>query len=80
MELSQVQQLQQSFDPTSGTASLTWSYDQKGPIEFEVSLMEGGNVVNQSSTNKTSITLNGLELGKVYTATVTPILKKSGKW
>lgn len=75
VELSQVQQLQQSFDPTSGTASLTWSYDQKGPIEFEVSLMEGGNVVNQTSTNKMSITLNGLELGKVYTATVTPILK-----
>ncbi|KAB8138449.1 PBP1A family penicillin-binding protein [Gracilibacillus oryzae] len=71
--LPPVQQLQQTFDPANRSSLVTWAYDQNGPIEFNISLSEAGNVIDEFTTNQTSLNLTQLQLGRIYTVTVTPV-------
>lgn len=78
-EIPAVSQLQQSFDPVNRTASISWAYDEKGPIEFQIDITEAGSSVDQLTTNKKTVTLNQLQVDKIYTITVTPILKNDSE-
>ncbi|MFC4404384.1 PBP1A family penicillin-binding protein [Gracilibacillus xinjiangensis] len=73
--LPPVQQLQQSFDPVNRSSLITWSYDRSGPVEFNISVMESGSTIDEFTTNQTSFNLTQLQAGRLYTVTVTPVLK-----
>ncbi|MGP4041305.1 transglycosylase domain-containing protein [Gracilibacillus sp. D59] len=74
-KLPQVSQLHQTFDPANRSALISWKYDQKGPIEFEIVVQDGGQTIDQFNTNKNSVNITQLEANKTYSIHVTPFLK-----
>ncbi|SER12351.1 penicillin-binding protein 1A [Gracilibacillus ureilyticus] len=77
-DIPPVQQLQQTFDQDNLSSLITWAYEPNGPIEFRISLTEAGNIVDEFTTNQTSLNLTQLQAGRIYTVTVTPVLRNEG--
>ncbi|UOQ85848.1 transglycosylase domain-containing protein [Gracilibacillus salinarum] len=72
-ELPQVSGLQQTYDPANRSALISWQYDQQGPIEYEVVVEQGGQTVDQFTTNKKSVNISQLQADKTYNIHVSPI-------
>ncbi|SHN19169.1 penicillin-binding protein 1A [Gracilibacillus kekensis] len=76
-DLPQVSQLHQTFDPANRSALISWEYNEDGPIEFEITVQEGGQTIDQFNTNKKSVNIKQLQNNKSYTISVTPFLKNN---
>ncbi|WP_066193265.1 MULTISPECIES: PBP1A family penicillin-binding protein [Gracilibacillus] len=73
-ELPAVSQLQQSFNPDNRSAMISWQYDHEEAVEFEVSVQQGGENVDEFTTSQQSVNITQLELNTTYTIHVTPVL------
>src|SRR5699024_3766199 len=76
-KLSQVSQLQQTFDPENRSALISWEYEEMENIQFEVVVQLQGNTVDQFTTGDKSINITNLEGNNNYKVQVTPVLSEA---
>ncbi|GAB2574796.1 PBP1A family penicillin-binding protein [Gracilibacillus alcaliphilus] len=77
-DLPAVSGLQQSFDAENRSALISWQYSHDGPIEFDISVQQSGETIDNFNTSQQSVNITQLELGTTYTIHVTPVLTSDG--
>ncbi|ENH97309.1 penicillin-binding protein 1A/1B [Gracilibacillus halophilus YIM-C55.5] len=74
-KLPAVQSLNQNLNPEDSSVLVSWEYQQEGPITFDVTINENGNMIDEYTTNNTSLNISELQANRQYTITVTPRMR-----